>query len=82
MGEETNVLELENDSSEYSMTIVDSIESGFEAKEQERTRFFELAERLARSRNPEEQDRIKEDLARLTLDRDAQDPMDRPTCRA
>ncbi len=47
--------------------IVDLIESGLEAKEQEKTRFFELAERLAHSRNPEEQDRIKEELARLTF---------------
>ena len=47
--------------------IVDLIESGLEAKEQERKRFFELADRLARSRDPEEQDRIKEELARLTF---------------
>ena len=47
--------------------IFDLIESGLEAKDQEKKRFFELAESLARSRNPEEQDRIKEDLARLTF---------------
>ena len=47
--------------------IVDLIESGLEAKEQERKRFFELADHLVRSRDPEEQDRIKEELARLTF---------------
>jgi predicted DNA-binding protein len=47
--------------------IVDLIESGLEAKEQERKRFFELADRLVRSRDPEDQDRIKEELARLTF---------------
>jgi hypothetical protein len=47
--------------------IVDLIESGLEAKEQERKRFFELADRLARSRDPEEQERIKEELAHLTF---------------
>ena len=47
--------------------IVDLIESGLEAKEQERKRFFELTDRLVRSRDPEEQDRMKEELARLTF---------------
>jgi hypothetical protein len=47
--------------------IVDLIESGLEAKVQERKRFFELADGLVRSRDPEEQDRIKEELARLTF---------------
>ena len=47
--------------------IVDLIESGIEAREQERKRFFELAERLAHSRNAEDQKRLKEDLARLTF---------------
>jgi hypothetical protein len=47
--------------------IVDLIESGLDAKEQERKRFFELADRLTHSHDPEEQDRIKEELARLTF---------------
>ena len=47
--------------------IVDLIESGLEAKEQERKRFFELADRLASSRDPEEQNLIKEELAGLTF---------------
>ena len=47
--------------------IVDLIESGIEAREQERKRFFELADRLADSRNAEDQKRLKEELARLTF---------------
>jgi predicted DNA-binding protein len=47
--------------------IVDLIESGLDAREQEKKRFFELADRLARSRDPEEQRRLKEELARMTF---------------
>lgn len=47
--------------------IVDLIESGLHAREQERERFFELTDRLARSRDPEEQKRLKEELARITF---------------
>ena len=47
--------------------IVDLIESGLDAREQEKKRFFELADRLARSRDPEEQKRLKEELARMTF---------------
>ena len=47
--------------------IVDLIESGLDAREQERKRFLELADRLARSRDPEEQHRFKEELARMTF---------------
>jgi hypothetical protein len=47
--------------------IVDLIESGIEAREQEKKRFFDLADRLARSRNAEDQKRLKEELARLTF---------------
>ena len=47
--------------------IVDLVESGLEARERERKRFFELADRLARSRDPEEQQRLKEELARMTF---------------
>ena len=47
--------------------IVDLIQSGIEAREQERKRFFELADRLARSSNAEEQKRLKEELVRLTF---------------
>ena len=47
--------------------IVDLIESGIEAREQERKRFFELADRLADSRNAIDLKRLKEELARLTF---------------
>lgn len=43
------------------------IESGLEAREQERRHFFELADRLASADNPEEQSRLKAELARRTF---------------
>jgi len=47
--------------------LVQLIESGLEAKEQERKHFFELVDRLAESRSPEEQGHLKEKLARMTF---------------
>ena len=47
--------------------ITELIEAGLEAQEQERKRFFDLADRLAHTRDPEEQKRVKEDLARMTF---------------
>ena len=47
--------------------IVDLIESGIESREQEKKRFFEIADRLTRSRDAEEQTRLKEELARMTF---------------
>lgn len=47
--------------------IVGLVESGLDAREQEKKRFFELADRLARSRDPEEQKRLKDELARITF---------------
>jgi hypothetical protein len=47
--------------------IVDFIESGIEAREQEKKRFFELADRLAHSRDAEDQKRLKEELAHMTF---------------
>jgi hypothetical protein len=47
--------------------LVDLIESGLEARDKERQRFLELADRLARVRDPEEQARIKEELAHMTF---------------
>ena len=38
-----------------------------EAREQERKRFLELANHLAHARDPEEQNRLKEELARMTF---------------
>ena len=50
-----------------SHLLVELIESGIEAKEAEKKRFFELADRLATSADAEEQKRIKEELARITF---------------
>ena len=47
--------------------IVNLIESGLDAQEHEKKRFFELADRLACSRDPEEQKRLKDELARMTF---------------
>lgn len=47
--------------------LVDLVEAGLEAREAEKKRFLELADRLARSKDPAEQARIKEELARLTF---------------
>ena len=47
--------------------IVDLIESGLEAREQEKMTFFDLADRLTRASDPAEQKRLKEELARLTF---------------
>lgn len=44
-----------------------SLPPGTEAREKERQHFFELADRLARTRDPEEQSRLKEELARMTF---------------
>jgi len=42
-------------------------ETGLEAREQEKQRLFNLADRLASTRDPEEQSRLKEELARMTF---------------
>jgi predicted DNA-binding protein len=47
--------------------IVELIESGIEARQLERKRFLELADRLAHSRDVEEQTRLKEELAVMTF---------------
>jgi len=47
--------------------LVELIESGLEAKERERKHFLELADRLTVARDPAEQARIKEELARMTF---------------
>jgi len=47
--------------------VVDLIQAGLEAQERERKRFFELADRLARSADPEQQKQLKEELARMTF---------------
>ena len=47
--------------------LVDLIESGIEAKEREKQRFYALASRLTESRDPAERDKLKKELARMTF---------------
>ena len=47
--------------------LVELIESGLEAQEREKKAFFELADRLAQSSDVAEQERLKEELARMTF---------------
>jgi hypothetical protein len=47
--------------------ITELVESGLEAQEDEKRRFLDLADRLARSTESAEQKRLKEELARLTF---------------
>ena len=46
--------------------IVNLIETGLEARESEKQRFFELADRLAQASDESERKRLKSELARLT----------------
>ena len=50
-----------------SRVLVDLVEAGLAAKEAEKRRFLDLADRLARSDDPAEQARLKKELARLTF---------------
>lgn len=50
-----------------SRVIVELIETGLAARERERARFLELADRLTASRSRAEQKRLKAELARLTF---------------
>ena len=47
--------------------LVDLIETGLESKQAEKRRFFELADQLMASTDRAEQQRTKEELARLTF---------------
>ena len=50
-----------------SRVIAELIETGLDAREREKNRFFELADRLVESSDAAEQKRIKAELARLTF---------------
>ena len=50
-----------------SRVIADLIQSGLDAREQEKKYFLDLAETLARSANTKEQKRLKAELARMTF---------------
>jgi hypothetical protein len=45
--------------------LVDLIQSGLQAKESERERFLALARRFKESSDPDESDRLREELAKL-----------------
>jgi len=45
--------------------LVDLIETGLEAGEAEKRRFFDLARRFKESADPAESERLREDLARM-----------------
>jgi hypothetical protein len=47
--------------------LVDLIECGLESKDRERQRFIDLADELACSKDPTDQERLKKELARLTF---------------
>jgi uncharacterized tellurite resistance protein B-like protein len=45
--------------------LVELVEAGLESKEQEKKRFFDLADRLEHSKEPTERKQIKEILAKM-----------------
>ncbi len=47
--------------------LVDLIETGLEAREAEKARFFDLARRFKEATDPKESERLREELARLTF---------------
>ena len=53
--------------SSTNQVLVNLIETGLESKEAEKRHFFELADRLATSTDPEEREQIKSELARMTF---------------
>lgn len=53
--------------SSASRMIAELVEVGLAAREQERRRFMQLAERFAAERDTSERERLKEELARLTF---------------
>jgi hypothetical protein len=50
-----------------SRVLVELIETGLDAKEREKERFLKLADRLVRSKDADEQERLKAELARMTF---------------
>jgi hypothetical protein len=47
--------------------LVELVETGLRSKEEEKRRFFELADLLSKSTDPTEQQELKEKLARMTF---------------
>ncbi len=53
--------------SSANRVLVDLIQTGLESAENERRRFFDLADRLAAAADPAERQRLKQELARMTF---------------
>lgn len=53
--------------SSANRVLVELIKSGLESAENERRRFFDLADRLVVATDPAERQRLKEELARMTF---------------
>jgi hypothetical protein len=47
--------------------LVELVETGLRSKEEEKRRFFELADLLSKSTDPKEQQELKDKLARMTF---------------
>ncbi len=56
-----------NRNTSTNRVLVELIETGIESKEAEKSKFFELADRLAATSDPVERKRIKERLAQMTF---------------
>jgi predicted transcriptional regulator len=53
--------------SSANRVLVDLIEAGLASKETEKARFFELANQLTESQDPNEREKLKRELARMTF---------------
>jgi hypothetical protein len=53
--------------SSANRVLVELIETGLESAENERLRFFELADQLTKSTEPAARQRLKDELARMTF---------------
>jgi DNA-binding MarR family transcriptional regulator len=53
--------------SSANRVLVSLIEAGLESKEAEKARFFALANRLTESQDPNEREKLKRELARMTF---------------
>jgi len=53
--------------SSANRVLVELIETGLESAENQRRRFFELADQLTKSSDSAERKRLKEELARITF---------------
>jgi predicted DNA-binding protein len=56
-----------NQQTSTNRVLVELIETGIESKEAEKSKFYELADRLSATSDPVERKRIKEELARMAF---------------